>query len=129
MFGLSFLWCSARTHHEGARFRTNIDFIKTMEQNDHLLVQQTVHAIQKITYLSETDSFVSHDSHVFWNGDHSFAFQCHPEFGVSALRRNLTLSPSLRSNLSALLDRREIDELQSKAVREWPICSHDTLSL
>jgi len=43
------------------------------------------------------------------------------------LRRNLTLSPSLRSNLSAFLDKREIDELRSKAVREWPICGHDII--
>jgi demethylmenaquinone methyltransferase/2-methoxy-6-polyprenyl-1,4-benzoquinol methylase len=29
--------------------------------------------------------------------------------------------------LFAFLDKREIDELQSKAVREWPICTHDLI--
>jgi ubiquinone/menaquinone biosynthesis C-methylase UbiE len=38
------------------------------------------------------------------------------------------LPSSLRSNLSAFLDRSEIDELPSEAVREWPICNHDLIA-
>ena len=37
------------------------------------------------------------------------------------------LPRSPRSNLSAFLDRREIDELSSQAVRQWPICNHDVI--
>jgi hypothetical protein len=37
------------------------------------------------------------------------------------------LPRSLRSNLSAFLDRREIDELLSQPVRQWPICDHDII--
>ena len=46
----------------------------------------------------------------------------------SATKYNTLMLPrSLRSNLSTFLDRREIDELQSNAVREWPICGHDII--
>src|SRR5262249_44863138 len=37
------------------------------------------------------------------------------------------LPRSPRSNLSAFLDRREIDELSIQAVRQWPICNHDVI--
>ena len=49
--------------------------------------------------------------------------------GVSSATKynTLMLPRSLRSNLSAFLDRREIDELSSQAVRQWPICDHDII--
>src|SRR5215467_7666278 len=46
----------------------------------------------------------------------------------SATKHNTLMLPrSLRSNLSAFLDIREIDELSSQAVRQWPICDHDII--
>jgi SAM-dependent methyltransferase len=46
----------------------------------------------------------------------------------SATKYNTLMLPrSLHSNLSALLDRRGLDELPSEAIREWPTCDRNVI--
>src|SRR5262249_13596785 len=93
----------------------------------------------KLTYLSETDSIVNHVSRDFRNGVSCIRVSMSLgiwalltrglDAGVSSATKynTLMLPRSLRSNLSAFLDRREIDGLSNQAVRQWSICDHDII--